>query len=126
MRVLGIDCGTERTGFGIIDSDGRTHTMVKSGCIRTSPKAPLSERLLQITRELRLVIAEFGPDCGAVEDVFHAINAKSSLKLAHVRGVALLVLAEASIPVGEYSPLAVEMSFVGFGRAEKTQVQRIV
>jgi len=126
MRVLGIDCGTERTGFGVIESDGSCHQMVVSGCIRTSTKACLGERLLQITSKLRSVIGEFHPDAAAVEEVFHAANTKSALKLAHVRGVALLVLAEAGIPAGEYSPLEVKASVVGYGRAEKSQVQLMV
>lgn len=126
MRVLGIDCGTERTGFGVIESDGSRHHLVTFGCIRTSAKAPLGERLLQITLKLRSVILEYQPEAAAVEEVFHAVNTKSALKLAHVRGVALLVLAEAGIPAGEYSPLEVKASVVGYGRAEKTQVQLMV
>ena len=126
MRVLGIDCGTERTGFGVIESDGSCHHMVAFGCIRTNAKAPLGERLLQITSTLRTVIVEHRPTFAAVEEVFHAVNTKSALKLAHVRGVALLVLAEAGIPAGEYSPLEVKASVVGYGRAEKQQVQLMV
>ncbi len=126
MRVLGIDCGTERTGFGVIDTDGSHHRLVTFGCIRTSAKATLGERLLEITSKLRGVILEHRPDSAAVEEVFHAVNTKSALKLAHVRGVALLVLAEAGIPAGEYSPLEVKSSVVGYGRAEKQQVQRMV
>lgn len=126
MRVLGIDCGTERTGFGVIETDGSRHQMVVSGCIRTSAKAPLGDRLLEITSKLRSVILEYNPVAAAVEEVFHAANTKSALKLAHVRGVALLVLAEAGIPAGEYSALEVKASVVGYGRAEKQQVQLMV
>ena len=123
MRVLGIDCGTELTGYGVIDSDGRAHRIVAAGTIRTSPKSSLGERLNIIAAGLRLVIATHAPETGAVEEVFHAVNAKSALKLAHVRGVALLVLAEAGIVYGEYSPLTIKKSVVGHGRAEKEQVQ---
>lgn len=126
MRVLGIDCGTERTGYGVIDSDGRDHQIVTAGVIRTSAKWPLEKRLLEINRELRAVIVRYAPQSAAVEEVFHAVNAKSSLKLAHVRGVALLAAAEAGIALGEYSPLEVKMSVVGYGRAEKHQVQTMV
>jgi crossover junction endodeoxyribonuclease RuvC len=126
VRVLGIDCGTERTGYGVIDSDGRDHQIVTAGVIRTSAKWPLEKRLLEINRELRAVIVRYGPQSAAVEEVFHAVNAKSSLKLAHVRGVALLAAAEAGIALGEYSPLEVKMSVVGYGRAEKHQVQTMV
>jgi crossover junction endodeoxyribonuclease RuvC len=94
--------------------------------IKTDPRRPLAERLLAISTELRSILEQYSPDSGAVEDVFHAVNARSALKLAHVRGVALLVLAEAQIPVGEYSPMEVKMSVVGYGRAEKAQVQLMV
>jgi crossover junction endodeoxyribonuclease RuvC len=126
MRVLGIDCGTEKTGFGVIDSDGSSHSMVIAGCIRTNPKDALSQRLFEITTGLRQVIAQYHPDSGAVEEVFYAVNVKTALKLAHVRGIALLVIAEAGLPLGEYSPLEVKTSVVGYGRAEKRQVQLMV
>lgn len=126
MRVLGIDCGSERTGFGVIETDGRRHAIVAAGTIRVSPKDELAVRLAEIARGLRDAIAQYRPDAGAVEEVFHAVNTKSALKLAHVRGVALLVLAEAGIPCGEHSPLRVKQSVVGYGRAEKDQVQYMV
>ena len=126
MHVLGIDCGTERTGYGVIDTDGRTHRLVVAGVIRTSPKDSLERRLREIARGLREVICEHRPEAGAVEEVFHAVNVKTALKLAHVRGVALLAIAEAGIEFGEYSPLEVKMSVVGYGRAEKHQVQVMV
>jgi crossover junction endodeoxyribonuclease RuvC len=126
MRILGIDCGTEKTGFGVIDSDGRDHRLIASGVIRTNPRAPLSQRLLEIGHGLRSVIAEHAPECAAVEEVFYAVNVKSSLVLSHVRGVTLYTLAEAGVPLGEYSPLEVKTSVVGYGRAEKKQVQFMV
>ena len=126
MRILGIDCGTERTGFGVIDSDGRTHTFITAGVLRTKPSFSLEFRLKQIAEGLRDVFRDFSPEVVAVEEVFHAVNAKSALKLAHVRGVALLQAAEAGLPVSEYSPLEVKMSVVGYGRAEKQQVQMMV
>ena len=126
MRVLGIDCGSERTGYGVIESDGRMHRMVAAGVIRTNPKAPFAARLADIASGLRRVIADYAPQACAVEDVFHAQNTKSALKLAHVRGVALLAVAEAGVELGEYSPLEVKTSVVGYGRAEKQQVQLMV
>ena len=126
MRVLGIDCGSERTGYGVIDSDGQAHHMVAAGFIRTSPKWPFERRLHEIAQGLRGVLREFAPECAAVEEVFHAVNAKTALKLAHVRGVALLSIAEAGVVLAEYSPLEVKMSVVGYGRAEKGQVQLMV
>ena len=121
VRVLGIDCGTERTGYGVIDSDGVTHRMIDAGVVKTDPKDLLAERLLTISTALRSIIVQYSPDCVAVEEVFHAVNARSALKLAHVRGVALLLVAESRLPVGEYSPMEVKMSVVGYGRAEKAR-----
>ena len=116
MRILGVDCGTERTGFGVIESDGRSHRLLDAGVIKTSPKSPLSERLLLIASGLRAVIVAHAPESAAVEAVFHAVNAQT----------ALLVLAEAGLAVGEYSPLEIKTSVVGYGRAEKEQVQMMV
>ena len=126
MRILGIDCGTERTGYGVIDSDGRTHTLIAAGVVRTKAADPLEIRLKTIAQQVRSVMETFQPEVVAVEEVFHSVNAKSALKLAHVRGVALLLAAEAGLVVGEYSPLEVKMSVVGYGRAEKAQVQMMV
>ena len=126
MRIVGIDCGTEKTGFGVIDTDGRDHRLVSAGVIRTKPADSLEERLKFIAAELRAVIQSFAPEAVAVEEVFHAVNAKSALKLAHVRGVALLLAAEAGLKVSEYSPLEVKVSVVGYGRAEKEQVKTMV
>ncbi|MBI1898707.1 MAG: crossover junction endodeoxyribonuclease RuvC [Acidobacteria bacterium] len=126
MRVLGIDCGAERTGYGVIASDGLAHSLVASGVIRTRPADPFAQRLLQIARGLREVIIRYEPTAGAVEEVFHAANVQSALKLAHVRGIALLALAEAGIAVGEYSALVIKQTVVGYGRAEKSQVQLMV
>jgi crossover junction endodeoxyribonuclease RuvC len=126
MRVLGIDCGTERTGYGIIDSDGRAHRMVTAGVIRTSPGRPLETRLAAIAAALRDLVREHAPQAAAVEGVFYSTNVKTALKLAHVRGVALLTIAEAGLELGEYSPLEIKTSVVGYGRAEKRQVQMMV
>ncbi len=126
MRILGIDCGSERTGFGVIDSDGEHHTVVTSGAIQTSPRQSFPKRLQKIYADLAALIREFKPDQVVVEDVFYATNVKSALKLGHVRGVALLVATEAGVPISEYSPLEVKSSVVGYGRAEKSQVQQMV
>jgi len=126
MRVLGIDCGTERTGYGVIESDGRAHKLIAAGCIRSSPGDPLERRLLNIATGLRNLFVEFRPDHAAVEEVFFAVNARSALKLSHVRGVALLIVAESALDCASYSALEVKMSVVGYGRAEKAQVQQMV
>src|SRR5207302_2737865 len=99
MRVLGIDCGTERTGYGLIESDGRAHHMIAAGAIQTSPRDPLERRLLLIANGLRAIIQEHMPQAAAVEEVFYAQNVKTALKLSHARGVALLTIAEAGLPL---------------------------
>ncbi len=126
MRVLGIDCGCECTGYGVIESDGIEHRLAASGVIRTSPRTPFEQRLLEISAGLRRVIREHTPDAAAVEGIFYSANVKTALKLAHVRGVALLALAEANLKMCEYSPLEVKTSVVGYGRAQKNQVQMMV
>jgi crossover junction endodeoxyribonuclease RuvC len=123
VRVLGIDCGTERTGYGVIDSDGVRHVLVAAGTIRTSPRDSMPARLSRIAAGLREIIAAHMPERAAVEEVFHAVNAQSALKLAQVRGVALLVSAEAGLAVSEHSALEVKKSVVGHGHAAKEQVQ---
>jgi crossover junction endodeoxyribonuclease RuvC len=130
MRVLGIDCGTERTGWGVIESDGRRHTVVSYGVIRTSASLPLADRLAVIGREVRALLSghllNTALDAAAVEEVFFSRNVKTALKLAHVRGVVLAAIADAGVVLGEYSPLEVKSSVVGYGRAEKSQVQLMV
>ena len=126
MRVLGIDCGSERTGYGIIESDGSDHRMIAAGVIRTNTKWAFERRLLVIATGLRKLIQEHAPEFAAVEGVFYSANVKTALKLAHVRGVALLSVAEAGMELAEYSPLEVKISVVGYGRAEKSQVQMMV
>ena len=126
MRILGIDCGTERTGWGVIESDGRRHQVLGHGVIRTKTAHPLELRLQSIAQGLRAVLEAHGPDAAAVEGVFYSQNVKTALKLAHVRGVALLTVAEAGIALGEYSPAEIKSCVVGYGRAEKQQVQMMV
>ncbi len=127
MRVLGIDCGTEYTGYGIVDllSDD-TLVCLDCGAIKLSPREPLPTRLSQINRRLQELIAEHRPDRVAIEDVFYAVNVKSALKLGQVRGVAMLAAAIAGLEVAEYSPLSIKSAVVGYGRAEKHQVQQMV
>jgi crossover junction endodeoxyribonuclease RuvC len=125
-RVLGIDCGSSATGYGVIDSDGRVSRLVASGVIRTRPKAAFADRLHRISQSLRGLIQEYAPGVVAVEGIFHSVNARSALQLGQVRGIALLAAAEAQLPVHEYSPLQIKSSVVGYGRAEKSQVQEMI
>lgn len=127
MRVLGVDCGGEYTGYGVVeqDDDGTLHH-VCSGAIRLSPREALELRLKRICEGLHAVIAQHLPEQVAIEDVFYAVNAKSALKLGHVRGVAMLVAAQAGLEVVAYAPLSIKSAVVGYGRAEKSQVQVMV
>ena len=89
MRVLGIDCGTERTGWGVIDSDGRRHAVIAHGVISLSPRDPFPHRLAAVGAAMRSLLALHAPEAAAVEEVFYSQNVKTALKLAHVRGVVL-------------------------------------
>ena len=124
--MLGVDCGTRRTGYGVIESDGGCHKLIASGEIATNVRDPFEARLREIARGLREVIGRHAPAAAAVEQVFYAANVRTALKLAHVRGVALLAIAEAGLEFGEYSPLEVKTSVVGYGQAGKRQVQVMV
>jgi crossover junction endodeoxyribonuclease RuvC len=127
MRVLGIDCGTEYTGYGVVElCQDDTLVCLSCGAIKLSPREPLPDRLATIFQSLGSVIEEHRPDQVAIEDVFYALNVKSALKLGQVRGVAMLAASSAGLWVAEYSPLSVKSSVVGYGRAEKQQVQQMV
>jgi crossover junction endodeoxyribonuclease RuvC len=127
MRVLGIDCGTEYTGYGVVDLlfDRSLHCLT-CGAIKLSPREPLPKRLRKIFEQLSVIIEEHRPDDVAIEDVFYAVNAKSAIKLGQVRGVAMLAASSAGLEVAEYAPLSIKSAVVGYGRAEKTQVQHMV
>jgi crossover junction endodeoxyribonuclease RuvC len=126
MRVLGIDCGSRVTGYGVIDSDGADCVFVGCGAIRSKAADPLSDRLKCIHNGIIEVIAKLRPDAAAFESLFYATNVQSALKLGHVRGVSMFAAAEANIPIYEYSPLEVKSAVTGYGRAEKLQVQQMV
>lgn len=130
MRVVGIDCGTEFTGYGVVDLDEGTAVAklrpVHLGTIRLGRKDTTPVRLARIYAELLGVMALYRPDAVAIEDVFFSANARSSLKLGQVRGVAMLAAANSGLPVAEYAPLAVKSSVVGYGLAAKEQVQFMV
>jgi crossover junction endodeoxyribonuclease RuvC len=127
MRVLGIDCGTECTGYGVVDLDGRDKLgCISFGGIRLSPREPLPIRLSTVFERLSSLIQEFQPDRVAIEEVFYSVNAKSALKLGQVRGVAMLAASSQKLQIGEYAPLTIKGSVVGYGRAEKEQVQMMV
>jgi len=124
--VFGIDPGSERTGYGCVESDGRRHRLVRCGAVLAGAGATFPDRLAIIHRELSALIAEHQPACVAIENVFHAVNARSALKLGHARGVAMLAAVEAGLAVFEYTPAEVKRAVVGYGRAEKPQVGQMV
>jgi crossover junction endodeoxyribonuclease RuvC len=130
MRVFGIDCGTEITGYGVVEScdTGRETRILCNamGEIRLSKAESLSCRLEHVYRRLTSELEHWHPDIVAVEEVFYSVNAKSALKLGQVRGVALLAAACQGLPVAEYAPLRIKSSVVGYGLAKKEQVQFMV
>ena len=126
LRILGIDPGSRKTGYGLIENTGNRTRHLASGCIRLNAKHPLSDRLSMLSKELEQLIEEFRPDCGAVEKVFFAKNAQSALTLGHARGVILLKFSERHLPIHEYQALKVKQTVVGLGRADKHQVQHMV
>lgn len=126
MRVLGVDPGSITTGFGVIDHTGGRLSLVEHGSIRTPRDAELASRLEIIYRELRTVLARIGPAAVAVEAPFGGRNVKSLIQLAHARGVILLAAREAGLEIFEYSPRSVKSAVVGYGNAEKEQVNRMV
>ena len=126
MKIFGIDPGSERTGYGCIDTDGSRHRIVLCGAITTPALAEFPVKLLTIHSRLSALLSECRPDCVAIENLFHAVNVRSALKLGHARGVAMLAAVEAGLPVMEYTPAEVKRAVVGYGRAEKHQVQQMV
>ncbi len=126
MIIFGIDPGSERTGYGCVQTDGSRHRLIACGAIKTKASSAFPEKLLVIHSRLAALLAECRPDAVAIEDLFHAVNARSALKLGHARGVAMLAAVEAGVPVVEYTPAEVKRAVVGYGRAEKPQVQHMV
>ncbi len=126
MRVLGIDPGTALVGYGIIDIDDGEMTPVTWGAIRTSSKMEMPDRLLQIHTEVCALIVEYRPDTVGVEEVFFGRNITTGITVSQARGVILLALTQAGIPIGEYSPPKIKMSVAGYGNADKAQVQLMV
>jgi crossover junction endodeoxyribonuclease RuvC len=122
VRVLGIDPGSDRTGYGCIDSDGHRHRVVLCGAIKAGINDAFPDKLAAIHRALTDILVQCRPDCVAIENLFYAANVRSALKLGHARGVAMLAAVEAGLPVIEYTPAEIKRAIVGYGRAEKPQV----
>jgi crossover junction endodeoxyribonuclease RuvC len=126
VRIFGIDPGSQRTGYGCVESDGRRHHLIVSGAITSAAGDAFPQRLARIHHELAALISSCRPDCVAVENLFPGVNARSALKLGHARGVAILAAVEAGCEIVEYTPAEVKRAVVGYGRADKRQVQGMI
>jgi crossover junction endodeoxyribonuclease RuvC len=126
VRIFGIDPGSDRTGYGCVETDGSRHCIVTCGAISAPPLSTFPDKLLRIHSCLTELIRDCHPECVAIESLFHAMNVRSALKLGHARGVAMLAAVEAGVPVVEYTPAEIKRAVVGYGRAEKPQVQQMV
>ena len=126
MRVLGIDPGSETTGWGVVEGDGRRYRLIEYGTVKSVPRERFSARLLKISDGIESLIAQFKPDAFSIEEAFYATNVKVALKLGQVRGVALLAAERARVEIFEYSPRLIKQTVVGYGNAEKHQVQEMV
>jgi crossover junction endodeoxyribonuclease RuvC len=126
MRILGVDPGIGRMGWGIVDSVGGKVTAVDYSCLETEPNSPVADRLVIIYNSIETIIAAHKPDEFAIEDLFFNTNAKTALVVGQARGVVLLAAAQAGLPIGVYTPLQVKMALTGYGRAEKNQIGQMV
>lgn len=126
MRIFGIDPGSVRTGYGCVDSDGSQHRLVVCGAVSTPARATFPSKLLAIYDGLCHVLEDCRPDAVAIENLFHAANVRSALQLGHARGVAMLAACRAGLDIVEYTPAEVKRAVVGYGRAEKRQMQYMV
>jgi crossover junction endodeoxyribonuclease RuvC len=126
MRVLGIDPGSETLGWGVVDGRGSRYELVGFGTVKSNPKHAFSKRLHNIYEGVAEVMAEHSPDVLSVEDTFYAVNVGVALKLGQVRGIMLLLAEQRGMDIAEYAPRLVKQTVVGYGNAEKQQVQHMV
>ena len=126
MKTFGIDPGSERTGYGCIETIGSRHHLVIYGSLSAPAHSTFPEKLKHIHAGLVTLLAKHRPDCVAVETIFYSRNVRSALKLGHARGIALLAASEAGLSVVEYAPAEIKRAVVGYGRAEKHQVQQMI
>ncbi len=126
MRIMGIDPGLAIVGYGIIDEEQMRIRPVQYGCIRTPADIPVAERLAKIYQEVTLLIREYAPDCLAVEELYFNRNVTTAFTVGQARGVILLAAVQRGIPIYEYTPLQIKQGVVGYGRADKQQVQEMV
>ncbi len=126
MFVLGIDPGLSTLGYGVVESRGHKLRAVAAGVIRTAPGTPIGERLVELHRDLDDLIGEHQPDEAAVEQVFVNRNLQTATSVGRASGVVLLTLAQHRLHIAEYSPSAVKRALTGYGKADKTQMQKVV
>ncbi|MCW1888055.1 MAG: crossover junction endodeoxyribonuclease RuvC [Candidatus Moranbacteria bacterium] len=126
MRILGIDPGTATVGWGVIDIKTGAPTIVASGHISTPKEMPLSQRLLEISRDIKEILETYRPSEAGVEELFFFKNQKTVISVAQARGAILLTLEENSVSIFGYTPLQVKQALTNYGRADKTQVQQMV
>jgi crossover junction endodeoxyribonuclease RuvC len=126
VRIFGIDPGSDRTGYGCVELAASRHHLVVCGSLSAPAGAAFPDKLRHIHAGLARLLAAHRPDGVAIENIFHAKNVRSALKLGHARGVALLAACEAGLPIFEYTPAEVKRAVVGFGRAEKHQIQHMI
>lgn len=126
FRILGLDPGSRATGYGVIEKIGDHVEFITCGVIRTSSKAPLADRLMEIYDGVSEVIVKHKPTRAAVEDIFIAVNPRSALKLGHARGVIILAAMQQGLSIHEYSPRVIKQAVAGYGQAAKAQVQQMV
>ena len=126
MRVLGIDPGSNITGYGIVEVSGNTYTHIASGDIKLKKTQSLAEKLLTIHNSIKDLIRDFKPESMAIENVFFAKNARSAIILGHARGAALLSASSMGLEVSEYSPTEIKKAVTGHGRADKKDMQKMI
>lgn len=126
MKVLGIDPGSETLGWGVVEGSGLKYNLIDFGTVKSSPKESFSKRLLKIYDGVEAIITTFKPDVLSVEEAFYANNVKVALKLGQVRGVILLLGEKSGLEISEYAPRLIKQTVVGYGNAEKHQVQEMV
>jgi crossover junction endodeoxyribonuclease RuvC len=126
MRVLGIDPGTAITGYAIVEEDVGELTLIEIGVIRTPANTPLPSRLQSIYNDLLEIVETYQPESSAVEELFFSRNARTAMSVGHARGVTLLALANAGLPIAEYTPMQIKQAVTGYGNAGKHQVQEMV
>lgn len=125
-KVLGIDPGTGRMGWAIVEKNKGKEALIDAGCLETPPRTPLSDRLLIIHQFLGQLIKKHCPDQAAVEELFFATNAKTAFDVGAARGVILLALAQDNIPTSHYSPVKIKSSVAGYGKADKKQIEYMI